>query len=318
MSKPFISLSPIPPQPLFLFNSMFLFLFRFIRLLYHFADRCANKNFIYSRCIRWCRCHHHRLCCCRCRHRFNLCSQWNLHFIFNISQQSTNGYIRAPWLSPRIYLFFICMVRSFFPFSLSLHCQKCSSGSTDTVALLLWLMIQTHIDYSLLHMYELFTFPFFQILVSFIRLFARSLVVGFVCSLYFCCLWFCHQTLIFARFFFALSLSICFSSAWRFFIVFSIITRFLRSIASHLIQLNSFSIVFTIMCARYILFQCSVSRLQRFCLLILLHQSDGFFPLPPFVIYSQFHLFVVVCMRNCGSFISSPMPYVTDQNQPAK
>lgn len=95
-------------------------------------------------------------------------------------------------------------------------------------------VIRTHIDYSLLHMYELFTFPFFQILVSFIRSFVHFFAaVGFATKLFFLC-FFCFLYLLFVG---LLS-----------FIVFHHYT-FLRSIASHLIQLNSFSIVFTIMCA---------------------------------------------------------------------
>lgn len=215
-----------PTLQLFFFIQFNVFLpLSLIRLLYHFVDHCTNKIFIYSRCIRWRRCHHHHR---RHRHRLNLCSQWNLHFIFNISQQSTNGYIRAAWLLlvQSSHLFIFHLYGSSLSLSLSFVLSlviKYSYDSTNTKALLLW---YKHIDYSLLHMYELFTFPFFQILVS------------FVCSLFFCCRWFCHQTLLSVFY-------ICFSSARSFFEI----ARFLRSIASHLIQLNSFSIVFTIMCA---------------------------------------------------------------------
>lgn len=125
--------------------------------------------------------------------------------------------IRAPWLSLVLCIFF----RS--PFQLFVFFFAfCSSdcGSTEADALLL---ACKHIHYSLLHMYELFlfTFPFFQILVSFVH---------FVCSLF---LTLYLSTLQCSILSFSCLLSFCCS-----FISFII---FLRSIASHLIHLNSFS-----------------------------------------------------------------------------
>lgn len=148
-------------------------------------------------------------------------------------------------------------------------------------------------------MYELFTFPFFQILVSFIRLYAHFPLL----------LWRRRRLLLLVLplnsslcFLFSFSLSlflcavfyICFTSACSFFPSLHVL---LHSIASHLIQLNSFSIVFTIhnYVARYILFRCSVLRLHCSCLLILLHQKRWLFSVfhcaLPYVIYSQFHLY---------------------------
>lgn len=147
-----------------------------------------------------------------------------------------------------------------------------------------------------------------SVVYSFVRSFAGSFVhfsfvaVGFATKLLF----------LLCSFLFVL---FAFRRPALFLLFFSIITRFFT------LNRQSFdSVKLRFYCIhnyapRYILFECSVSRLQCFCLLILLRQSVGFFPLP-FVIYSQFHLFI--CMREFGSFISSSMPYVTGQNQPAK
>lgn len=203
--------------------------------------------------------------------------------------------IRVPWLLlVHSHLFIFHLYGFFALFSIVLSSL---SLNPSLAIVFFWIVVRPtpKLLFSMIQTHRLFAYAY--VWVVYISILSNlSVVYSFVCSLFFVVAAAAvgFTTKLFFMCVCAFSVFyICFSSACSFFPSLHVL---LHSIASHLIQLNSFSIVFTIMLRDTFFFDVPFYGCIASVCLYYYTKSVGFsllfFVSPlPFVIYSQIHLY---------------------------